>query len=243
VSNELFTTVLFLPSQAAAETEAMIVKWHVNEGDPFTKGQVLAEVESAKSTFEFEAPCDGNVVALLIAEGETTPFDQPVIKIETADQSLKHDIPSAAASLNEIPKMDIPQVAAKPSTAHERSICLLGIGTYLPERIVRNDELLVEHPDINEEYIFGVTGIRQRHWAKPEEKPSDMAVVASKQAIERSGLSMQEIDGIVVSTETPDVVMPSTACILQEKLGIRGIPAFDLHAACSGWVYGIAVAK
>ena len=92
MSNDLFTTVLFLPAQAAAETEAMIVKWHVGEGDSFTNGQVLAEVESAKSTFEFDAPCDGNVLELLIPEGATTPFDQPVIKIETADQSLNIEV-------------------------------------------------------------------------------------------------------------------------------------------------------
>ena len=73
MSNELFKTVLFLPSQAAAETEATIVKWLVSEGDSFSKGQVLAEAESAKSTFEFEAPCDGTVVSLLLADGGQYP--------------------------------------------------------------------------------------------------------------------------------------------------------------------------
>ncbi len=245
MSNDVFQTVLYLPSQAAAETEATIVKWLVAEGDSFTKGQQLAEVESAKSTFEFEAPCDGTVKSLLVGEGATTPFEEPVISIETADQSLKEEIPSAAAApvANEVSKMDIPPVSNGTTEPCNKRVCMLGIGTYLPERIVLNSELLVEHTDISEEYIFGVTGIRERHWAKPDEKPSDMAYAASKIAIERSGLKPSDIDCIVVSTATPDVVMPSTACLLQEKLGIRGAPAFDLNAACSGWVYGLTIAK
>jgi len=166
-----------------------------------------------------------------------------VLEIETTDQSFKQDIPSAAAPLQESPSLDIPSVAKKSDVIVKKRISLLGIGTYLPERIVKNTELLVEHPDIDEEYIFGVTGIRQRHWAKPEEKPSDMALIASKQAIENSGLKPEDIDAIIVSTTTPDVVMPSTACILQEKLGLRGLPSFDLNAACSGWVYAITVAR
>ena len=242
MSNELFETVLYLPSQAAAETEATIVKWCVAAGDSFVKGQQLAEVESAKSTFEFEAPCDGFVEVLLLAEGGTTPFDAPVIRIKTADQSLKQDIPAAAAK-SEIPVMDVPAVAPKKIGDKVKTVSLLGIGAYLPERIVRNSELIVEHPDINEDYIFGVTGIRERHWAKQGEKPSDMAFAASRQAIERSGLRPEDIDGIIVSTATPEMVMPSTACLLQEKLGIRGVPAFDLNAACSGLVYAITVAK
>ncbi len=243
MSNELFTTVLFLPSQAAAETEATIVTWRIGAGDTFMKGQILAEVESAKSTFEFEAPCDGKVTALLLKEGATTPFDQPVMEIETADQSIRRTIPPAATSPREKPKMDITLGVKKAQGQWTGAVSLLGIGTYLPERVVENRELLVEHPDISEEYIYGVTGIRERRWAQPGEKPSDMALKASKLAIERSNLTPDQIDGIIVSTATPEVVMPSTACLLQEKLGIRGVPSFDLNAACSGWVYGIAIAK
>ncbi len=243
MNNEFFNTFLFLPSQAAAETEATIVKWHVNEGDLFTKGQVLAEAESAKSTFELEAPCDGRVIKILVSEGSTTPFDQPVIEIETRDQTLKQDIPPAAGLKNRAPEVAVSQVIKQAVGSSHRGVFLLGLGTYLPRRIVNNKELLVDHPDINEEYIFGVTGIRQRHWAEPDEKPSEMALAASKAAIENSGISLKEIDFIIVSTETPDFVMPSTACFLQEKLGLRGVPSFDLHAACSGWVYSITVAK
>lgn len=246
MSNELFKAVLYLPSQAAAETEATIVKWLVGVGETFSKGQVLAEVESAKSTFDFEAPCNGTVVSLKVEEGDATPFEEPVIEIETADQSLQQEIPSAAAAAlqqPEAPKMDIHIPSSEKVQTAGLQISLLGIGTYLPERIVTNNELLVEHTDITGDYIFGVTGIRERRWAKQDEKPSDMALIASQRAIESSGLKPRDIDGIIVSTYTSEVVMPSTACLLQEKLGLRGIPAFDINAACSGWVYGLTIAK
>lgn len=247
MSKEFFKTMLFLPSQAAAETEATIIKWHVKPGSSFTKGQVLAEIESAKSTFDFEAPCDGTVITLLFAESNSAPYDSPVMEIQTSDLTMKESIPSAnaAVNMNENNPVQMESVAIeKQKIAPQiRPVCLLGIGYYLPKRVVPNSELLVEHLDINEDYIFGVTGIRERHWADQEEKPSDMAYRASIQAIEKSGLKPSDISAIVVSTTTPDVVMPSTACILQDKLGIRGIPAFDLNAACSGWLYGLSVAR
>lgn len=244
MSKEIFKTVLFLPAQAAAETEATMVAWHVKVGESFTKGQTLAEVESAKSSFDFEAPCDGTVTQLLLQVGASTPFEQPVIEIETNDVSLKQEIPSAAAAAVVVAaKMDIVAPVVMAEANRPGSVSILGIGSYLPERIVTNKELLVDHPDITEEYIFGVTGIRERHWAKQGEKPSDMAYTAAMQALEQSGLIPADIDGIIVSTTTPDVVMPSTSCLLQQKLGIRGVLAFDLNAACSGWLYSISVAK
>lgn len=243
MSKELFRTMLYLPSQAAAETEATIIKWYVNPGDSFIKGQALAEVESAKSTFDFEAPCDGVVLTLLFQENCSAPFDSPLIEIETSDKTMKNAIPSVNAKESAPAQMDIGVIEKQKPIPQIRTVSLLGIGTYLPQRVVPNSELLVEHLDIDEDYIFGVTGIRERRWAKQGEKPSDMAYLASVQAIEKSGLKPSDINAIVVSTTTPDVVMPSTACILQDKLGIRGIPAFDLNAACSGWLYGISVAR
>lgn len=242
MNKESFKTVLYLPSQAAAETEATIVKWHVSPGNSFSKGQVLAEIESAKSTFDFEAPCEGTVINLLFKEGDSSPIESPVIEIETTDESLKNQIPPAGSK-----KSDFPQMKLKDNKEEKiespNVINILGIGSYLPKNVVYNKELLKEHPDITEEYIFGVTGIKERRWAQENEKPSDMAYAASIDAIEKSGLSPKDIDGIIVSTSTPDVVMPSTACILQKKLGIRSTPAFDLNAACSGWLYGISMAK
>jgi 3-oxoacyl-[acyl-carrier-protein] synthase-3 len=246
VSNDTFKISLYLPAQAAAETEAMITKWLIKAGDVFSKDQAIAEVESAKSTFEFSAPCNGKVVQLLVEESVSISFEKAVIEIETDDKSMKTQIPAVGASsvIEPVPAMTATPAASTASgTPAVKDVYLLGIGTYIPETIVPNSKLLVDHADINEEYIFGVTGIRERRWAKPDESPSDMALKASLLAIERSGLKAEEIDGIILSTTTPDYMMPSTACILQGKLGIRGALAFDLNAACSGWLYAISVAK
>jgi 3-oxoacyl-[acyl-carrier-protein] synthase III len=247
VSDQLFRTELFLPAQAAAETEATIIKWNVAEGDSFSKGQLLAEVESAKSTFEFEAPCSGKVIRLMASEGGSVAFDAAVMEVETDDETMKESIPNVGIQEpgQSASKMEITheEHGASSKNVPSQEISIIGIGSYLPDRVVKNAELLVEFPEISEDYIFGVTGIRQRHWARPDEKPSDMAYAASVKAIEQSGLSPQDIDAIVLSTHTPDAAMPATACILQQKLGIRGIPAFDINAACSGWLYALSTAK
>ena len=104
MSKEFFRTALFLPAQAAAETEATITSWHVVEGDSFTKGQVLASVESAKTSFEFEAPCDGTVVRVLVNQGGSVAFDSPVLEIETSDRSMKKAKPDPiTATAAELP--------------------------------------------------------------------------------------------------------------------------------------------
>jgi len=237
-----FRIPLYLPAQGAAETEATIIEWNVSEGDHFHKGDVLAQVDSAKSVFDFQSPCDGLVIRRYHLEGETVPLSEPVLEIETCDAGMKDWIPPAAS--RERP-------AARQHTApavdfggqHAEEVVLRGVGGYLPRRVVTNAELVEGFPEISEQYVYQVTGIRQRHWAEEGEKPSDMAFKASLEAIRKSGISTKEIDAIILSTTTPDMAMPSTACILQDRLSLRSIPAFDLNAACSGWLYAAAMAQ
>ena len=183
VSIQPFKVSLYIPAQAASETEALIAKWHVTEGDNLSKGQAIAEIESAKSTFDFEAPCEGKVIRLLYKEGDTVTFDKPVIEIETEDESMKNEIPFADTPKQETSVMEIPKIKSTDSIQSEQ-IAILGIGGYAPERIVTTQELVKDFPDVTEDYIFGLTGIRERRWAQPSEKPTDMAYRASIQAIE-----------------------------------------------------------
>ncbi len=240
--SQTFTTKIYLPAQAATETEATLLKWHVAEGESFDQGAVLAEAESAKSSFEFEAPCAGTLVRQLCREEETIPIDQPVAEITTDDESMRDAAPADITPEEQTQRMAVPHTASK-SEAGPGAISLLGIGGYVPGRVVTNAELLDDFPDMSEEYLFGVTGIRERRWAQPDEKPSDMALNAARACLERSDMTPDQVGAIVLATTTPDVSMPSTACILQDRLGVRGIPAFDLNAACSGWLYGIGMAK
>lgn len=118
---------------------------------------------------------------------------------------------------------------------------IAGTGSYLPQRILTNADL-ERMVDTTDEWIVARTGIRQRHIAADDEFTSDLACKAAQRAIEAAGISAAQIDLIIVATTTPDHVFPSTACLLQDKLGIGGCPAFDMQAVCSGFVYGLATA-
>jgi 3-oxoacyl-[acyl-carrier-protein] synthase-3 len=118
---------------------------------------------------------------------------------------------------------------------------IAGTGGYLPERVMENKEFesLVSTSD---DWIRERTGIKRRHIAADDETTSDMALAASTRAIEAAGISVDDIDLIIIATTTGDKVFPSTACILQRRLGICNIPAFDVNAACAGFVYALDVA-
>lgn len=119
---------------------------------------------------------------------------------------------------------------------------IIGTGGYLPEKILTNHDL-AQMVDTSDEWVFSRTGIRERHIVAENQTTSDMAFEAAQQAIEMAGIDPQNIDLIIVATTTPDCVFPSTACILQSKLGIKsGGPAFDIQAVCSGFVYALATA-
>ncbi|EXG83175.1 beta-ketoacyl-ACP synthase III [Saccharibacillus sacchari] len=122
-----------------------------------------------------------------------------------------------------------------------RPVGVIGAGKYVPERILDNAEL-EKMVETNDEWIVSRTGIRERHIAAPEQATSDLAYEASIKALASAGIKPEELDLIIVATITPDTSFPSTACILQDKLGAKKAAAFDLSAACSGFVYSLAAA-
>lgn len=118
---------------------------------------------------------------------------------------------------------------------------IIGTGSYLPEKILTNQDL-ESMVDTSDEWIRTRTGITQRHIAGDGQTASDLAMYASQNAMKAAGVTSKDIDLIIVATTTPDMVFPSTACILQNKLGIENCPAFDVQAVCSGFVYALATA-
>jgi 3-oxoacyl-[acyl-carrier-protein] synthase-3 len=118
---------------------------------------------------------------------------------------------------------------------------IAGTGSYLPEKVLTNEDL-TRFVDTTDEWIVARTGIRERHIAAEGETTSDLAYQAALRAIEAAGISAADIDLIVLGTTTPDLIFPSTACLLQHKLGVAGCPAFDVNAACSGFVYALTIA-
>lgn len=117
---------------------------------------------------------------------------------------------------------------------------IAGTGSYLPERVLTNADL-EKMVDTSDEWISTRTGIKERRIVNEDQAASDLAYEASKKAIQAAQVKPEELDMIIVATITPDMVFPATACVLQEKLGVKGIAAFDLEAACSGFLYGISI--
>ena len=119
---------------------------------------------------------------------------------------------------------------------------IAGIGSYLPEKVVSNKDL-EETMDTSDEWIRERTGIKRRHIAADNEYTSTIGLEAARRAMQDAGVGPEDIDLIIVGTCTPDKVFPSTACIIQRQLGIKGCAALDVNAACSGFIYGLDIAN
>ncbi len=117
-----------------------------------------------------------------------------------------------------------------------------GTGFYLPPRIVTNDELST-YMDTSDEWIQERTGIKERHYVEKGEGPSDIAIPATKQALNAAGLKVSDIDFIIFATSTPDFYAPGSGCLIQEKMGFNEIGALDIRVQCSGFIYGLSIAE
>ncbi len=123
-----------------------------------------------------------------------------------------------------------------------KPVGIIGTGSYLPEKVLTNKDL-ENMVDTTDEWIVSRTGIRERRIAAEDQASSDLAVEASRKALEAAGVTADQLDLIIVATVTPDMMFPATACLLQDRLGAKKAAAFDLSAACSGFLYGIATAS
>ncbi|MBR5857760.1 MAG: ketoacyl-ACP synthase III, partial [Phascolarctobacterium sp.] len=123
-----------------------------------------------------------------------------------------------------------------------RAVGILGIGHYVPEKTVTNFDM-EKIVDTSDQWITERTGIKQRHFAAPEEATSDLSVIAGQRALADAGVAPEEIDLVILATASPDHAFPSTACLVQDRLGCKNAAAFDLSAGCSGFVYNLAIAS
>jgi 3-oxoacyl-[acyl-carrier-protein] synthase-3 len=123
-----------------------------------------------------------------------------------------------------------------------RTCSITGVGSYVPARILTNAEL-EKKVDTTDEWITTRTGIKERRLAADDEFTSDLATQAALRAIRKAGIAAEQIDLIIVATITPDMPFPSTACLVQQKIGAHRAAAFDLEAACSGFIYGLEIAQ
>ena len=125
--------------------------------------------------------------------------------------------------------------------SHRLPVYIRGTGCYAPERVVTND-FFAQYLDTSDEWISSRTGIHSRRWAAPGEFTSTLASHAARRALEDAEMDVSEIDAIICATATGDCPVPATACFIQDQIGAKGVPAFDIGAACAGFMYGSTVA-
>lgn len=317
-----------IPSMGATVNEMTLIDLLVEAGKRIAKGEKLAELESDKSVFDFEAPCDGVVERVFCRAGDIIEVGRPFLRIETEDTAMSHlkvdagaavapaPVAKVAAAAAPAPLVEIVQaravapavvapVAAAGETgsrwtprarkvAQERGVDLLalgevpgtgpggrvtgddleaflraatvpvaavnaapggevaaawqtvrvaGIGYAVPKNVRSNAEILKQFPGKTEDEIVKVTGILQRYIISDGESATSLATHATGNALEMAGLQASDIDAVVVATLLPDQPVPGAASVLAKNLGIEKAMAFDLNAACSGWLYALEVGR
>lgn len=326
---ETFLIDVPVPSMGATVNELTVIDLNVSAGAAVSKGQKIAELESDKSVFEFESPCDGTVREVVGRAGDILPSGAPFLKIETSDQSLRHlesrarvaaapVIAKAAASSNGhgapapragtavVPPVKVapgakpglqwtpraaklaadagldpaaivdieatgpggrvsgddiarylarrpaPAVApvgravspaGEPDLHRAETVCIAGVGYAFPTGIRSNTEILKHFPHMTEEEVLKLTGIRERRYAADGETATSLAVTAVQHALSQAKIDIKEIDGIIMATLIPDQPVPSMASALAKQLGVPRALAFDLNAACAGWLYALEVGR
>ncbi|MBD5782597.1 beta-ketoacyl-ACP synthase 3 [Pelagicoccus sp. NFK12] len=315
-----------IPSMGATVNEMTLIDLEVEAGQEIAKGEKIAELESDKSVFDFEAPCDGVVRQIHCRAGDILEVGAPFVRIETEDTSVAHltvdadaapqatsavkeakpEAPPAAPVMQEVASAPLvapvttaplakangirwtprakklalergfdPEsmtdivgtgpggrvtgddleayVPAKATVSQAAAVavgdgstqtaCVAGIGYAVPQNMRSNAEILKQFPGKTEEEIVKVTGIQQRYVISEGESATSLASKATRHALKMAGLEVSDIDAVVVATLLPDHPVPGAASILARELGVESALAFDLNAACSGWLYALEVGR
>jgi 3-oxoacyl-(acyl-carrier-protein) synthase III len=308
-----------VPSMGATVSEFTLIDVLFAPGARIAKGQKIAEMESDKSAFDFEAPCDGTVIKVYGRAGDILTSGAPFLQIDTADESLRHleskmargprseaaaigapAVPQMAAvaappsqpaglpwtpramklaqeagldpatvtgisttgpggrvsgddvtrylaeqgsAKSKAPSTRAPAAAADFQVFDAETVCVAGIGYAVPDTVRPNSEIVKAFPHMTEAEIVKLTGIRERRFAADDESATRLASIAVGHALAQAGLRVNEIDGVIMATLLPDQPVPSAASGLAKHLGIKTALAFDLNAACAGWLYAMEVGR
>ena len=246
-----------------------VVEWTVGPGDVVTDGDLLAEVEADKAAAELKSPVSGTVVELLVEEGDNVPVGTPIIRVRTAEDAPVHvkpmtrenpgtpvitgladrvrteGLPEGGAGAGTGAKAGVAGAGRPRSTA---GVCLIaGTAVRKGSRLVENSEIAAMAPDWDGDDIRKRTGIERRYWVAPGEDALTLAVDASRDVLAAHSVDVSDLGMIVFSTGTPTSTTPSMATLLQYNLAKEtkksvSCPAFDINAACSGFVYGLQTA-
>ncbi|MEM6506113.1 MAG: beta-ketoacyl-ACP synthase 3 [Planctomycetota bacterium] len=235
-----------------ADQEVMVSVWNVKVGDEVTTGQIIADMEADKATFEFGSPCDGVVVEILIAPDEKVPVGTPVIKIKTAtvDGEAKVVKRQTREDLGHpvITKRDKHADAERreaSGTAQQVRVYLSPIHIAEGSERLTNEVLEQRFPEYTAEDIVKRTGIESRPILARNQSAISIGVESAKAALQAEGLTLDDLTGIVCHTTTPPLNTPSMACMILRELDPEAkheLMVYDVNAACSGWLYALDTA-
>ncbi|MFV2068360.1 MAG: beta-ketoacyl-ACP synthase 3 [Pirellulales bacterium] len=241
--------VIEAQGSSPADQEITVVQWVIEPGDTVRAGDLLAELEAEKAAYEFTSPISGQIEALLVGESDAVPVGTPLLRIRAQAQAAVQK-----RVTREEPGTPHLQARAPKAAAMRQATDAVATQTWFSsisaaegsERIT-NEDLLQYFPDRSAEDIVQRTGILSRPRATTGENAITLATRASRAALQRDRLTIDDVDAIICSTTTPVDISPSLACrTLHELCGGRGpreIPAYDIFAACSGYLYALSSAQ
>jgi len=239
--------VLEAVGSSPADQNVTVIRWRVREGDEVRAGDLLAECEADKATFDLRAPTGGRISALL-PEGETVRVGSPMARIAQGASEVARVRRVPVEPRWKVSRSGV-SVSGSATVSGLRTVPVVGLSGLsfvTGSRVVSNDELIGRFPGRNSADIVQRTGIESRFYCAPDETVLDLAARASRAALKASGLTLADLDGILVSTSTPMAISPSLACSLHHELSkdgpSRDLPASDILAACSGWLYAMQTA-
>jgi len=241
-------TVEIIGTSPADET-ATIIEWKVKPGDTIIEGQLLADFEADKAAAELKSPVSGVVEELLLDEGEAVEIGTPAMRVKTVDTGEVLLKPKTKEEPGEpvITGLRLDSVSSQtivPGPAGDRRPWILDVEGVFGSRVVGNEEIMELCPGWEEGEIFKMTGIESRNWISKGEDIISLSEKAVKGVLERNHLGLDDLSLILVTSGTPGQITPSLATRIQYTLmpeGKRGIhcPAFDINAACSGYLYAL----
>ncbi|MCC2625665.1 MAG: transketolase [Burkholderiales bacterium] len=240
------TYVVKVIGASPSDESVLINKLHVAPGDHVKNGDILVDIEASKSAGEILSPCAGVIEEIYVTETQRAIVGTPLIKIK-----LPEGINSSKVHVERVPLLKRKAVAKLQDDSKTTTVYKVGLSAPVfktGSKRVSNDEILVNFPEYTTDDIVRRTGIKQRFWLSENESIIDVAADTVKQALENKKLSLADIDLIICATTTPEKYQsPSMACLVLQKLyssfGEQKIPAYDINAACSGYVYALQSAK
>ena len=232
-----------------ADDSVTVIQWKVEPGDTVSAGQHLAELEADKATFFLTAPADGVVVDVLVSNGQSARIGTPLLRLRSAfTNDLRRPPTREDLGTPMLRRRPNPVQARAPVVGHSpfhcRPVGLSVVHTAVGACRVTNYELAQRFPGKTPDDILKLTGIESRPRLAADESVLSLAVEAARQALEREGLSVCDLDAIICSTTTPVLASPSMACLVLHELDPEGaaktVAAYDVNAACSGYLYALS---